>query len=33
MDEEDSRRQERLRQRWQKLLPDYDGEPILRAYA
>ena len=33
MDAEDSRRLERLRQRWRKLLPDHDGEPILQAYA
>lgn len=33
MNEEDSRRLERLRQRWRKLLPELDPEPILQAYA
>ena len=33
MESEDSRRRQRLRQRWQKLLPDRDPEPLLSAYA
>lgn len=30
---EDSRRRERLRQRWLKLLPEQDPEPVLEAYS
>lgn len=33
METEDSRRRQRLRQRWQKLLPDHDPEALLSAYA
>ncbi|MBX3165840.1 MAG: N-methyl-D-aspartate receptor NMDAR2C subunit [Candidatus Eremiobacteraeota bacterium] len=33
MDTQDSLRRERLRQRWQKLLPELDSAPLLEAYS